>query len=70
MHLKTSWEAYDSFIDESAMSRALSSLHSSHTCAVHGIIYKRLSVLEKHANAKDCCFLLLTCPINVMEGCF
>ena len=70
MHLKTSWETHDSFIAESAMSRALSSLHSSQTCVVHGNIYKRLAVFENHANAEDCCFVLLTCPINVREGCF
>jgi hypothetical protein len=69
MHLKTSWETYDSFIDESTMSRTPSSLHSSQACVVHGIIYKRSTVLEKHENAENCCFLLLTCPINVREGC-
>ena len=42
MHLKTSSETHDSFIDESTISKALSSLHSSQTCVVGSIIYKKL----------------------------
>ena len=42
MHLKTSLETHDSFIDESTISKALSSLHSSQTYVAGSIIYKKL----------------------------
>ena len=44
MHLKTSSETYDSFIDESTISKALSSLHSSQTCVFAALFIKRCTV--------------------------
>ena len=57
MHLKTSWETNDSVIDESTISKALSTLQSSQTCVSCSIINKGLYYKCKWKRRLFFCYL-------------